>query len=344
MAFEYKTKVRVSVPILEQQVEILKGEYEAFDPNGVLRLIKDKSDARGHNARSLFSRWNNMKHFLLRLKQLDKAGENHPILKKYDDESVLIEVVGSAKGNSARVYFKPSITSLDKSVRKAILPIQDGNVFVYADIKAAEFALRCTQAQEQEALNAYQRGEDIYMFFKDLFPAEFQNNRPVIKTILIANMYGKSAYSTAKDLGCSEAFAQRLLDSIAQRTPRMTMLKRRIAMYAQRNNGYFSPLGFDQSNLVKVASINKDKGFDPNMAWSAYTQSALGFIMQSFTTNYLKHQKECEQTTLSVFDSIFFEIKPESLERFKEFANKYWAPLQFEDFTTGKSMYEAAYE
>lgn len=342
--FEYKTKVRVSLPILQEQVNILKGEYEVYDPAGCLRLLKDKSDLRGHEARSRFSRWNNMKHFLARLRQEEKPADNIPVLKKFQDDSVLIEVTGSAKGNSARVYFTPSVTSLAKNVRKAIIPIQDGNVFVYADIKAAEFALRCVQAQEQDALDAYQRGEDIYMHFKDIFPPEFQDNRAVIKTTLIANMYGKSAYSTAKDLGTSETFAQRLLDTIAMRTPKMTMLKRRIAMYAQRNNGYFSPYGFEQSNLLKVAAINPVKGFDPNMAWSAYTQSALGFIMQKFTMEYLKHQANVEQTTLSVFDSVFFEINPASLDRFKQYASTYWAPLQFEGFSIGKSMYEAAYE
>lgn len=341
--YEYKTKVRVSLLILQEQVDILRDEYEAYDPKGQLRLIKDKSDLRGHEARSRFSRWNNMFHFLQRLRQLEKPADNIPILKRYEDDSVLIQVTGAAKGNSARVYFTPSVTSLAKNVRKAIIPIQDGNIFVYADIKAAEFALRCMQAQEQEALDAYHRGEDIYMHYKHLFPAEFQDNRKVIKTILIANMYGKSAYSTAKDLGSSETYAQRLLDSIASQTPRMTMLKRRIAMYAQRHNGYFSPRGFDQNDLIKVASINPAKGFDPNMAWSAYTQSALGFQMQKFTDLYLKHQNGAEQTTLSVFDSVFFEIKLESLEKFKEFANRCWAPLLFDEFTVGKSMYEAAY-
>lgn len=341
--FHYTTKVRIQPAIIAEELLRLKADYLKIDPTGELRKTKKADRVYGsEEARSAFSRWNNLSHFYLRLIQEDKPADNIPILKKYDDGSVLIEVVAEAKGNSARIYFRPSITSLTKEVRKAIMPIQDGNVFIYTDLKAAEFALRAVQACDEEALRIYNQGGDIYMHFAPLFPEG--TPRKTIKTILIANMYGKSAYSTAKDLGCSETQARLLLDNIAMKTPRFTMLKRRISAYAQRHNGYYAPRGYNQEDLVKVASINPAKGFDPNMAWSAYTQSALGFIMQEFSLKYLKHQQGVEQTFLSVFDSVVAEIRPESAQLFEEFFRRQWSPLLPDGFHVGKTMYEAMYE
>lgn len=339
--FTYTTKVRIKPSIIKEELGPLLEQYKQLDPTGNLRKPAVKSFQAGL-ARSAFSRWNNLNHFYLRLMQQDKPKDNIPILQEYPDGSVLIEVVASAKGNSTRIYFKPSITSLTKEVRKAIIPINDDNVFIYTDIKAAEFALRAVQAGDTEALNLYQKGGDIYMHFAPLFPPN--TDRKVIKTILIANMYGKSAYSTAKDLHTSEIQAQRLLDLIALKTPKFTQLKRQIAGYAQRHHGYFTPDGYDQSHLIKVADIDQVKGFDPNLAWSAYTQSALGLIVQKFSNNFLSIQKGCNQTFLSIFDSVVVEIKPESKGRFEEFFRKSLSPLLPDGFHTGKTMYQAMYE
>lgn len=338
--FTYKTKVRINPDIIKSELIGLRKDYEELDPTGLLRKPGDKSP-RASAARSAFSRWNNLNHFYMRLLQMEDPKDNIPVIKKFEDGSLLIEVVASAKGNSARIYFKPSITSLTKEVRKAIIPVNDDNVFIYTDLKAAEFALRAVQAQDSDAIAEYHKGGDIYMHFAHLFPDGA--DRKTIKTILIANMYGKSAYSTSKDLGISETQAQRLLDKIARETPKFTMLKRSIIAYDQRNGGYYSPKGFDQTDLIKIAEIDPVKGFDPNLAWSAWTQSALGFIMQDFSTKFLNCQKGVEQTFLSVFDSVVVEIKKDSIERFKDFFKVQWSPLLPGEFKTGSSMYEAMY-
>lgn len=340
--FTYKTKVRIRPEVIKQELVELYSQYQAIDPDGSLRKSKKADNIlNGELARSSFSRWNNLNHFYQRLMQHEKPQDNIPILKTYKDGSVLIEVVASAKGNSARVYFKPSITSLTKEIRKAIIPINDENIFVYTDIKAAEFALRAIQCQDQDAINTYKTGEDIYMHFSNLFPEG--TPRKIVKTILIANMYGKTSYSVAKDLGITETAAENLLQTIANLMPKFAKLKKDIISYDMRMHGYFAPKGFKQDEKVKVAEIDRIKGFNPNLAWSVYTQSALGFIMQDFTNEFLRHQNGCEQTFLSIFDSVIVEIKRESFERFKEFFNKAWAPLQADEFKIGTTMYESMY-
>lgn len=334
--FTYKTKVRINPKVIAEILPSLKETYDKLDPTGELRKAGDRPGQK--EARSAFSVWNNLYHFYRRLLHMEDPIIPH--LKEYDDGSYLIEVTAEAKGNTTRIYFKPSVTSLTKGIRKAIVPIDNDNIFVYFDLKAAEFALRAIQAQDEAALEVYRSGEDIYMHYANLFPEGTPRN--TIKTILIANCYGTTAYRVAQQLGITETVAQRLLDSVAQRMPRFTLLKRQIAAYAQRHNGYYSPDGFDQTNLVKVAEVSKN-GFDPNLAYSAYTQSALGLIFQKLSTKYLEVQKGVEQTFLSIFDSMIVEIKPENLERYKQFIISHVAPLLPDGFHTGKTMYEAMY-
>lgn len=299
----------------------------------VLELQKNYSclnERTTHEGRSRFSQYNNANKFYERL----LSGE---ITSEVDGPFRIIEVEGSAKGNSARIYFKPSITSLCKKVRKCICPLNSNNMFAFFDLRAAEFAMNAIFAQEFDAVNAYHRGEDIYMFYKDIFPSGTE--RKVIKKILIANMYNKSAYSTAIDLGCSETQAQRLLDKVAESLPRMTMLKRKIISYDLRHNGYFAPNGFDQDDLIKVASFNQNE-FSPDFALSCYTQSALGFFMQSATLNLIP---KSTGTILSVFDSMCVEISPSNLERYKLWVSNTMSPLIPDNLTIGKTFFDAAY-
>lgn len=310
--FEYQTKVRINLETLRQVKEELKNNYLEINTRET------------HEGRSRFSMWNNIEKFYERIND--------------GSDSVVIPVTGSATGGTARIYFKPSVTSLSKHFRKCIEPIDPLNQFYFADIKAAEFALGCVFAQEKEAIIAYQNGEDIYMHYSNLFPEG--TSRDIIKKILIANLFNKTAYSTSKDLGCTETQAQRLLDSIALRMPSITMLKRKIYAYDMRNKGYFAPNGFDQTDLIKVASIDPVKGFNPDYAANCYIQSALGFHMQKVTSQI---NSRVSGTFLSVFDSVLIEHKPENFERLHQTLSRYFAPLRFDKPNTGKTFWEAAY-
>ena len=331
MEFSYNTKVKIAVDKLEHEVKLLKEEYLKVDPDQSLRKINKNTPTnvpkcKVKEARSKFSQWNNMEKFLERI----KTGEIPSV------DSV-IDVQGRVTGKTARVYFNPSITSLTKQVRKCIVPTNEENVFAFFDLKAAEFAMTAIFAQEKEAVDAYHRGEDIYMHYAYLFPEGTE--RSVIKKILIANMYNKSAYSTALDLGITETQAQRLLDNVAFNIPRMTALKSKILAYDRRHNGYFCPNGFDQKDLVKIADID-EKGFNPDFALSVYSQSALGIFCQNATKKLLTR---VNGTLLSVFDSMLVEIKPENKDRFVEWVKTNMSPLLADNVTFGKTFYEAAY-
>ena len=250
--FEYKTKVKIDLKKLREVCEELHQDY--------LKIGHRDS----HEGRSKFSTWNNIAKFL----------------ERNDDgtDFRIIEVVGAAKGNSARVYYTPSITSLAKPFRKCIVPINSENKFMFFDLKAAEFFMNCVFAGESAAVEAYQSGFDIYEHYKHIFPQGTE--RKVIKKILIAYLYGITPYRISLDLGISEAAADRLLRNVSTQLPALEMLKFKIISNARRKNAYFAPKGFDQTNLIRVAEP-KEK-LNELLALSAYTQSALGFFMQDF--------------------------------------------------------------
>lgn len=309
----HKTRVRIDLQGLRKTIEELKVDYELLN-------TRDTSEGR-----SRFSRWNNISKFY------DRISENSlPFESLTDDKYSEFEVTGSVSGSSARVYYTPSITSLAKPFRKHIIPTKDGNVFAFFDLKAAEFFMNCVFCGELEAVNAYQRGEDIYMHYSSLFPEG--SPRSIIKETLIANMYGLTPYTLSKRL-CSlgfdvtESVATRLLEDIDRKLPSMTIKRIQIIGNARRRNGYYCPNGFDQKDLIRVADIDPKKGFIPNLALSCYVQSALGRWMQSLIS---KVEERTTGTVLSVFDSLLVEIQPESKDRYSS-----WIANQISPFRCG---------
>ena len=280
--------------------------------------LKEKVDKVGWDRetpvqRSAFHSWNTVSKFA---EEWDNG----------EDFRIIENVSGGTAGSSARVYYFPSITSYCKPFRECIVPITEGNKFLFFDLKAAEFFLNCVFCNETEAIRHYQAGEDIYLYYKSMFPVGL--SRDPIKTTLIANMYNTSAYRTGINCGISETQAQRLLDNIAMRIPSMTMKKNSVIRRARELGYYSCPNGFDQSDMVKIADIDPKKGFNECLALSVYVQSALGLWMQGFIK---KLEPRINGTILTVFDSCLLEVRPERAE-----AAKRWIEANIKPFRIGK--------
>lgn len=325
--FTYTTKVRINLNTLQEICNELKENY--------LQIGNRDS----HEGRSRFSSWNNIQKTYERIISNEIP---HIDVELVDGKvrSVVVEMTASAKGNSARIYFKPSFTSLAMPFRKCIEPLTKGNVFVYSDIRAAEFIMNSIFAGEPSVIQAYQQDQDCYMALSHLFPAG--TPRKVIKRALIANMYGMTPYTLANSLTeegyeTTEAQAERILAMVRRSVPNQERLKNKILGLAYRKQAYFCPNKFNQEDLVQVAQP-KDGKINPFLAYSAYTQSALGLFMQDLTVKLLPR---VQGTLISVFDSMFVEIKPESLERYKGWMSTMASPFKWDGFHIGQTMYDA---
>lgn len=323
----HSTRVKIDLIGLQKTVEELRLAY----------LNSDPEETRATNeTRSKFSQWNNINHFLKRMMSGEIPSECH-----VNTGFAIIKIVGSVKGSSARVYYKPSITSLAKPVRKHIVPIKEDNVFVYFDLKAAEFFMNCVFCGEQKTIQAYQQGDDVYLYYRNLFP----NNTPraAIKEALIANMYGMKAWTLSKRLNaagidCTETLAQRMLDNIEINLPSMTTNKIRVIGNARRKNAYFCPNGFDTQDLVKISEVDPKKGFLPLLALSTYVQSALGNWMQEVISKLVPRTSG---TIITVFDSVTAEIALHNVDRYKKFIESQISPFRTDGFKLGKTFFDA---
>ena len=83
-----------------------------------------------------------------------------------------LEVVGSVDDESTqRVYYTPSVTSLPKPFRKCVVPTNPENIFMFFDLKAAEFFMTAWFAGQMDIVNAYKEGKDPYDELARFFPA-----------------------------------------------------------------------------------------------------------------------------------------------------------------------------
>lgn len=312
--FQTNTQVRIDLKGLKETIKELKGDYDKI------------GNRDSYDGRSKFNAWNNISHFYQRIDN--------------GEDSVVIPVIGSAKGSSARVYYKPSVTSLAKPIRKHIIPVVPGNQFMYFDLKAAEFFLNCLMCKATKAVEAYKNGEDIYSIYKSIFPEG--TDRKIYKEILIAFMYDVTPYTISKKVGCSESYAGRMLEKVINSLVEIQNEKLTRILYAKANKGYFAPrLQDSQTTLVKVADFNPKTGFVPELALSCYVQSALGFWMQS---RIEKISPRIKGTLLTVFDSMLLEHNPENAEKLRDYLINFIKPFRADSFSIGKTFYEAQYE
>lgn len=314
----HQTQVKVDLVELRKLVSQLKVESDS---------LGGKPQSRGAGTpeqRSKFHSYNTLSKFLSRIDN----GLDYSIL----------DLQGQITDTCQRIYYNPSLTSYTRLFRKCIVPLNAGNVFVYFDLSAAEFFMNCWFCGEQEAVDAYLRGEDIYMHYAYIFPKGL--SRSVIKTCLISYMYDATKYSVAKRCGISESKAQYLLNLIDYNLPNMALHKTFVKNLAQANGHYVCPNGFDQSLFIKASEYkptrnSKEPEFCPELALSVYVQSALGVFMQQLITRLSKR----DTTVLSVFDSVLLEISPDRIDSAREWFSKNLYPFRMSDFKAGTDFY-----
>lgn len=308
----HKTKVKINLKTLRTVVKELE---EALDKVGW-----ERSNAA---QRSAFHSWNTVSKFA----------------KEHDNgqDYIVMDIEGCTAGGSKRIYYNPSITSLCKAFRKCIEPLNEGNKFVFFDISAAEFFLNCWYAGEAEAVNTYLEGKDIYMYYSYLFPEG--TSRDIIKQSLVGNLYGLSSYRLSLNCGISENNADRILCNLANRIPKVTLLKNRIINSARRSGFYMCPNGFEKE-MINVLSVKeyKDGTFNPLFALSAYTQSGLSMWMHGVLKDL---ESRTAGTLLSVFDSVLLEVHEDNVERAKSWIVKRIYPFHAGTIAVGDNFYEA---
>lgn len=247
-------------------------------------------------------------------------------------------MTGTSKGNTARVYYSPSYTQAPRKVRKGVVPVREGNKFIYLDITAAEFVMNSYLIGDQRIVEANLRGEDVYLAYKDIFPAG--TPRDFIKNSLIATMYGATYFTVQKMVGCTEREAKGVIRLIDEAIPLRVKFAARVEELAQRTRSYWSGTGFSFDQPVKISDVPFGEPVNLRRALSIATQSALGIWMQGLLLT-LRERLPQDTTLIQVFDSVLFEVPEiESFDNIREELKLYVSPFNFK-IGEGPTFYEA---
>lgn len=215
------------------------------------------------------------------------------------------KMTGTAKGNTARVYYSPSYTQAPRKVRKAIVPTNPTNKFIYFDITAAEFVMNSYLIGDSRVIEANRRGEDVYMAYKDIFPEG--TPRDFIKGSLIATMYGATYKTISGFVGCDEKTAKSTLKAIEAAIPLRKTFADCVKELSLKTGSYWAGRGFSFNSPEKISEFSDAEPFNLRRALSIATQSALGLWMQGLL-RILQTYVGKDTTLIQVFDSVVFEV------------------------------------
>lgn len=248
-----------------------------------------------------------------------------------------MDTFGSDSPATARVTYKPSLTSMPKEFRRAIVPRKAENVFLYVDLKAAEFVLACHFAGMKGVLAKYKGGADVYDLISNAVGLQGLSHA-VAKRIMMGWLYGMSANRMAQELNISSSQAQAAVRVLNTRVDPIVRLKKWIKQTTRKHNFYIYP---EDTRATTFGRLEIQDFYKETRAYSTFFQSGLGALMQKCVQG-LGKILYCN-TILSVFDAVLVEVSLEEIEKVKDFISNSFAPL-WGEFKVGKSFYEAAYE
>lgn len=314
------TEVRVDVKVLRSIVGELKKTVETNS---------DKTTAEGRSAAHQYSTISKF------LESVDKGNDIE-----------LLHLHGEEGKDSTHISYKPTLMSLAKIVRKSILPKNDGNVFVFANLKVPEILMALVFAQDKNAIKVYREQDDFVGYYRDkLFGTEALMSNETALAVLMAEVYGMDSVSLAHRLAITEEMAKPLIEKLDSEFPLWKIAKEDIVGYGRLKNAYFCPNKFDSTDMQQVCEVDKKKGFLASKAVSTYVHSAFGLWMQNTVDKlsqlYLDGDTTKGKALLSIFDAVFVEMPKSSVEAFRKWYETWVSPFRIETFGYGDTMWNA---
>lgn len=135
--------------------------------------------------------------------------------------------------------------------RNLIKPPQ-GRALAYVDLVSAEFGIAGALSGDTEMLAAYKSGEDVYIRLAKMagaVPADatkqsHRDERALYKTALLAAQYGQTAFSFAKNSGCSIQLAKIVHENLRKAYPSYWAWIDHERIVAGINKTMSSPMGW----------------------------------------------------------------------------------------------------
>jgi DNA polymerase I len=136
-----------------------------------------------------------------------------------------VAATGRLSSSDPNLQNIPIKTELGREIRRAFVA-EPGRVLISADYSQIELRVLAHLAEDETLIEAFRRGEDIHeqtalkVFGADS-PMDKHQRRSTAKMINYALLYGKTAFTLAKDINVSPAEAQEIIDAYFAGFPRV---------------------------------------------------------------------------------------------------------------------------
>jgi DNA polymerase-1 len=136
-----------------------------------------------------------------------------------------VAATGRLSSSDPNLQNIPIRTELGRAIRGAFIA-EPGNVLISADYSQIELRVLAHMAEEETLIQAFQRGDDIHtQTALKMFGTESGRDpyalRATAKMINYALLYGKTAFTLAKDIGVTPQAAQEFIDAYFAGFPRV---------------------------------------------------------------------------------------------------------------------------
>lgn len=299
-----------------------------FEERGLKPTLRTPKGAPSTSKEALeFLRPDPFVELLIELKHYDNVFRTMGTIEKYLDENNIIHPNYkplSIHGLSGRIYSEnPSINQWPWELREAIVP-EEGNKFFYLDIKAAEVALSCFIAEEEELMQVYREGGDIYAYIaKKLLQKDevSEKEREKIKIFVLSTIYGSEGSAVARALNTTDEKAKILISRFRENFK----IEESRQKYIERlkSTGYATTLINRRKRVWEVFSKTPkevEKGL--RRGWNFQTQTGLADFVKCSLVRFHERLKVGRIVT-TVFDSILFEVPEDhDMETFRTFCSE----------------------
>jgi DNA polymerase-1 len=136
-----------------------------------------------------------------------------------------VAATGRLSSSDPNLQNIPIKTALGREIRAAFIA-EPGHVLISADYSQIELRVLAHMAGDETLIEAFKRGDDIHTqtaakVFGPDSPIDPHQQRATAKMINYALLYGKTAFTLAKDIGVTTQAAQEIVDAYFAGFPRV---------------------------------------------------------------------------------------------------------------------------
>ena len=244
---------------------------------------------------------------------------------------------------------------LGREIRKAFIPLEEGDTIVSCDYSQIELRVLAHIAGDENMIDAFKHHSDIHTkTASEVFKVPVDEVTPLMrsraKAVNFGIVYGISAFSLSQDLKIPKKEAQEYMDIYFERYPKIKGYLESVIDEAEAN-GYVLTILNRRRYIPEISASNKIvKALGQRLAMNAPIQGSAADIIKIAMINVYNKLNEKElksKLMLQVHDELILNVKEDEFEEVKnlvidemENAVKLKVALDV-DVNTGKTWYEA---